>query len=465
MAVAFGLFNLGLRHDRFRAVERGLDAGRWPGLVEAIRAYYTTDGDVRRYFAYAQAALGRPYQSYFVRTADEWRRSFAVAEPYRPDDLPTISPYHPLVPYRDYLVEYPPGFFLVSLAPALLTHQADTYVFLFQTLMAGALTAALLFAARTVRRLGQLVATQSVMTWGAIGILALGVVATHRYDAAVALAIAGAAWAAVDRRPVLLGLTLGVAAALKVVPLLLAPVFFMYALRERRVRDLGISAVVLSLTLLSICLPATLAAGSGLVEMLLYHADRPVQIESSWGAMLGLLHAWAPGWVAVEKTFGSTNLVGRIGPVVGALSTVATVAGLGLVYFAAWQHLAAPRPVQRARAMLRAIVASLSVFIACGKVCSPQYFVWLLPLGLVLSVTERRRRSLVLLLAVLAMTQLIYPITYGYLEALHPAACILVLCRNVLLVTWSLVLLHEREERSLVARRDKELFGPVPVLD
>ena len=71
LAVAFGLFGLGLSRERYRQVESRLDASEWPGFVNAVRAHVTNDGDVRRYFAYVAASRSRPYPSYFVRTADD----------------------------------------------------------------------------------------------------------------------------------------------------------------------------------------------------------------------------------------------------------------------------------------------------------------------------------------------------------------------------------------------------------
>src|SRR4029077_8993617 len=56
--VVFGLYGAGLRHERFLTLQHDLDAGRWPGAVEAVRAYLTNDGDLRRTFAYAEAAPG-----------------------------------------------------------------------------------------------------------------------------------------------------------------------------------------------------------------------------------------------------------------------------------------------------------------------------------------------------------------------------------------------------------------------
>jgi hypothetical protein len=452
LAVVFGLYDTGLPRERFKTVQQAFGAGHWPGLTDAARAYLTNDGDVRRYFAYAQAARGHPYQSYFVRSADAWRRAFAAGELYRPDESPTLTPAHPLVPYRDYLVEYPPGFFAVTLPPAWLAHDdADAYVRLFQGFMALLLTAAFVLTATTLRRLGDdlPLGPNRMMAWAALATLLLGVVATHRYDAAVALAIVIALSALASRRPIVVGIALGVAIALKGTPVLAVPIVAMHAVRERRLRPLAATAAAMTLTVAAIAVPAVVSAGPGLIETLRYHAARPVQIESTWGAALGLLHAVAPAWVVVEKTFGSTNVAGRLGALANQLSTLATLLGLLAVYVVTWRRLASPDAGRQAReecarVALEAAAATFAVFIACGKVSSPQYLVWLLPLGLGISLGEERRARLPVLLASLALTQLVYPILYGRLESLHPGVCALVLARNGLLLTWAARLLRPR---------------------
>jgi hypothetical protein len=450
LTVAFGLFDTGLPRERFKTVQQAFGAGQWPGPVDAVRAYLTNDGDVRRYFAYAQAARGRPYQSFFVRTAEAWRRAFAAGEPYRPDEAPTVTPAQPLVPYRDYLVEYPPGFFAVTVPPAWLAHNSpDRYVWLFQGFMAALLTAAFVLAAATLRGLGADLPPGRALAWGALATLLLGVVATHRYDAAVALAMVIALSALAADRPIAVGLALGIAVALKGTPALAFPVVALHAARERRFRDLATTAGAAAAILAVIFLPALASAGARLVETLRYHAARPVQIESTWGAALGLVHAFAPSSVVVEKTFGSTNVAGRLGPAASRLSTVATLLGLAGVYALTWRRLAAVDDdadgarASRARIALAASAATFAAFIALGKVCSPQYLVWILPLGVALSLDHPRRTPLVLLLALFALTQLVYPILYARLEALRPGVCAVVLARNALLLAWGVLLLRE----------------------
>ena len=445
-AVAFGLFNAGLSHQGLIAVQRALNAGQYPGAAGAVRAYVTNDGDMLRYFAYVQAARGRPYQSYFVRSAEEWRRAFAAQEPFEPDERPTVSPGASLAPYRDFLVEYPPGFFLVALPWTWLCRDAGAYVMLFQSAMAACLTGAvlLLARARAVVAGGDPPDAGRLAAWAGVGALALGVVTTHRYDAAVAFAIALAAWALVMRRPAWLGLAVAVAIMLKGAPLVIVPLLVLQAIRARRPGALGRATLAALVAGALIALPAIVPAGKGIFQSLWYHLDRPVQIESTWGAVAGLWHAVHPGSLHVEKTFGSTNVVGPGLGAFGPISQIVTVAGLLAVYGVTWRRLD-PRAASDAAppelATLEGFAAALAVFIACGRVCSPQYLVWLLPLGVMLSLTSPRRVGLPLLVTTFALTQVIYPIGYGALEALRPWACALVLLRNLLLLIWARVIL------------------------
>src|ERR1700730_1465721 len=95
-----------------------------------------TDADVHRYFAYCSAVLGRPFKSFYVRSYETWQDDFIAGRLRRPSDLPTVVPSRPLAPYRDFLVEYPPGFFLAALPPALLTADEGVFKVLFELWMA-----------------------------------------------------------------------------------------------------------------------------------------------------------------------------------------------------------------------------------------------------------------------------------------------------------------------------------------
>ncbi len=101
-----------------------------------------------------------------------------------------------------------------------------------------------------------------------------------------------------------------------------------------------------------------------------YFAFRPVQIEASGTALLWLAAQFEIP-VHVEYSFGSLNVVGALDGVVSLLSSMALV--LGYVY-ALWLQWRGKLDV------VQASIAALLVFVAAGKVFSPQYLIWIMPL-------------------------------------------------------------------------------------
>ena len=106
------------------------------------------------------------------------------------------------------------------------------------------------------------------------------------------------------------------------------------------------------------------------VSQLNYFAHRPVQIESTGSTFLWLAEQF--GYPAhVENTFGSLNIVSALGNSVALFFIVAFVLGY---LFTMWQQWRGKLDV------LQTFIALLLVFIVTGKVFSPQYLMWLMPL-------------------------------------------------------------------------------------
>ncbi len=354
-------------------------------------------------------------------------------------------------------MEYPPGFFLATLPAALVTGHERAYCLLFQCLMALAISAALVFAARALATdSNRAPSSWEMAAWGAVATLTLGVVATHRYDASVALGLAITAWAIATRRPLVLGAAMAASVALKGVPLLVIPVLVIHLVRERKFVELGKALTAGTLVTLLLGLPAVWVAGDRLVEMIRYHVDRPLQIESTGGALLGLLHAVAPSAAIVQKTFGSTNIISPLSRYVLILSAAASVASVVMVCAVTWVRLGGAKPNSRPRITIEGMAAVLALNMSVGKVFSPQYLVWLVPIGIAISLATDRSRRLVLLLSGLALSQVIYPVTYSALELLRPWACALVITRNGVILLWATTLLRpwagsEREGQAASA--------------
>ena len=415
--------------------------GRVAGALAEADRYLTESTDVERYLAYCNAMLGRPYQSFYVRPAAAWLDVFTSGAREQPADFPMLTPARPLVPYRDFLVEYPPGFFLVALPPALLGSGAHSYAIAFGAFMAALLFGAVTISARIAPHADGRLPPAAIALWVLAAALGLGTVVTQRYDAAIAILLCAMCWATLARRPAVLGVAAGAALAIKIVPAVAALICGAHLLRERRIRDLQIAAALAALTAIAICAPAIVAAPSGVLDFVRYHRDRPLEVGSTAAAVVGLWHAIDPGSIAVTRSYGSSNVVGRSTGAALTASAIAGAAGLAWILVAAWRGLDPSRPPSsRARVLLSATIALLAVVIVTSKVASPQYLVWLLPLGVLATLIDGRRWPMALLLTTLVLAQIVYAVVLSDVEALRPWALALVLARNTGLAVWALMI-------------------------
>ena len=411
-------------------------------LVIFVAALWrNTDDDVHRYFAYCNAALGRPFNSFYVRSYETWQDDFTTGKVGSLIDSPAVVPSRPLVPYRDFLVEYPPGFFIAALPPALLTTNEGLYKTLFEVWMAVFLIGALFCCLRIAPLIGAQLYTSDLIFWGFVGVLALGRVTFQRYDALVALLVSLMCWAALARRQVVLGLATGAAIAVKLVPVLVGILCGMYLVRARRGRDAATAAVIATLMGAAILAPFTVSGGSGmrgLENVLRYHLERPLEFESTGAAVLGLWHFFDSRSAAVVYSYGSANVVGRFAGVALVTSAATMVVVLMLLYVRAWQGFANDREEpERALVLVVSTTAVLAVVIAFGNVSSLQYLLWLVPLGLLTSLATEDRAALLMLLATLAVAQLVFPLSSGAAESIRSWPYALVLLRNILLLVWA----------------------------
>jgi hypothetical protein len=161
---------------------------------------------------------------------------------------------------------------------------------------------------------------------------------------------------------------------------------------------------------------------------------RPLQVGSLGASLLlAAHHAFGVG-VTGETSHGSQNLSGTGADVIGAVTTVVQAAVL------VWVWVAFARSRATAALFVVACAAAVGAFVAFGKVLSPQFLIWLLPVVPLV----RGRRGLwasALLLAAFVLTQIWFPFRYFRL-ALHfePGLSWVLLARDLTLVALALLL-------------------------
>ncbi|GAA4095443.1 glycosyltransferase 87 family protein [Nocardioides kongjuensis] len=268
---------------------------------------------------------------------------------------------------------------------------------------------------------------------------ALGAISYARFDLVPGVLVALALFALVDapRRAAVLAV---LATGVKYSPALVLPGLAAPAASRARV---VLSGAVAGLGL--VVVSVAVGGWDRIVSPLTYQGDRGLQIESVAATPAMLRWAVAPGDAAISF---APSLAWEIdGPWTEALLRVSTVVTvlLAAVLVALW-GLAWTR-IPDARAGLPAAVwltvGALSAFVVSGKVLSPQYLLWLLPVacaGLALLDGADRRRlarwTIVLLVAAL-LSHVLYPHAYrAFIEAHSgwsvPAVGVLAL-RNLLL--------------------------------
>jgi hypothetical protein len=347
------------------------------------------------------------------------------------------------VPYRDFGVEYPPGALPVFAAPATGHDGFSLYNREFQVLMAlcgiGALFAMTL-ALRSLAASAERMA--AALAFAALAPLVLGSVILYRYDLwPAALAVGGLA-AVLAGRERLGFASLGLGIAAKVFPAVLIPPAFAYVWRTRGRREallcLGVAAAVVAVVIL----PFLALAPHGVWDSVVRQATRPLQIESLASAVLLAAHQVSGLAITMESSRGSQNLSGSLPDALGTASSALLVVALLGIWAAAARGPATPERLVRFSA------ASVAAFVSLGKVLSPQFLIWLIPLVPLV----RGRRGLAasgLLGLALLLTQLWFPIRYWDLVAFEAVPSWLVLARDLTLLVLLAVLVvpmgRERE--------------------
>ena len=313
-----------------------------------------------------------------------------------------------LVPYRDFAVEYPPAALVSFLLPAAFGDYAAAFAW--QMAACGVVLVAVVAAIRI-----------EAAFYVALAPLLAGSLILSRFDLWPALLTVGALAALVRERHRLGWGLLGAAVAAKLWPFVIAPLALTWSYRAGRSRaalvGVGVAAIAF--------VPFAIVAPHGLWESLRGQASRPLQIESLGASLFTVF-----GHPRVITTHGSQNIAGHGG--IGAVFALVQIATL----VALWAAFA-DGPATSTR-LLRYSAAAVCAFVAFGKVLSPQFLLWLIPLVPLV----RGRRGIAataLLTTALVLTQVWFPDRYfDYVDSFHDAG--IVLARNVALVGLLLVL-------------------------
>jgi glycosyl transferase family 87 len=337
------------------------------------------------------------------------------------------------VPYRDVFLEYPPLAAPAIAIPGLLGTGEEAFRWAFAGwtfLLAAAVV--LLCGALAARTGGD--ARRALLAASLTPLLCGAMVRTH-FDLAPLALLLGALLLLSGGRPRSGMAVLGLAAMTKGFPLAVAAVALAWLAARVDRRALLQSAAAL---LAALAIPAAAAAAmspSGAWEAVTYHLERPVQVESLPASGILLLDELGGGEAESVKSHRSDGLEHPAARTLAAVSAAALVCVLALLAALAARGGSGRREAvpADARSLVLASLAAVAAFAALGKVLSPQYMLWLVPLGAL--AFAWRLHALAAATAVAAvLTQVEFPARYFDLVGREPFPVAVVALRNLVLI-------------------------------
>lgn len=334
------------------------------------------------------------------------------------------------LPYHEFFFEYPPLSLVALVIPKATGLDYGLSLRLEMWLLLAVTLVALL---HTLRTLG----ADLVRVFGAALLIGctpalLGPIVFERFDAwpvallSISLALLAAErWAAGS-----VGLALAICT--KLYPVAVAPIALgrVFAAAGRRVTTRAAIAGVIAGGVVT--LPFAVVGFGGLGFSYYVQFKRPLQLESTGAALLLALDRLGLYDTTVHAGL-SKDIAGSTASVVALASTVVQ---LTAILLAAWWFWRGPRTTD---SMLTAAAAAVVAFVAFGKVLSPQYVIWIVPL---VPLVARRVwvPAMALTVAAAGLTGLYFPLHYSGIRLVTDWVWIL-LARDLALVALSVLLL------------------------
>ena len=284
-----------------------------------------------------------------------------------------------LIPYKDYVFEYPPFTLVIFLIPKLLSWDLDSFRVSF------ALFAALfygIFAHFTIK----ITDRYGINRFCTAAFILLMILFAHEFivarnDVFSVAMITVSIYLFMQKKYDSSAVILALSAMIKIYPVILVPIFVL-ALWGRKEWVKGLRfAVIAGIVCLLTEVPFLISDPSTAFAWLTYHSDRGLQVEGVVSSFLLVIDFFVPVVDGVELLYGSSQLIGDIPDMIarwlGKLQYVV------LAVTALWMLIRTVRnkpQYEDARLLALGSLVLITIFITFSKVYSAQYMLWILAL-------------------------------------------------------------------------------------
>jgi uncharacterized membrane protein len=339
------------------------------------------------------------------------------------------------LPYWDFPLEYPPFALFFLVFPRLFTSSFPVYTILFQIEV-------FVFDMIAVYLIYLMAEKRNIAPWKMLAvytaaILAIGPIFVNSYDIfpTVLVLLSLYFFQRGNNKTSWAVLALGVMT--KIYPIVIAPIFFLYLMRERRYKSIWEGLVSFAAVFLISILPFLILRAGSLASLLSFHTGRPLEIESTYSSILLFIGRLTMTPPAIVFSAGSNGLGGPAADILSNISIFLLELLLLVSYWLIYRRIKTEKYHFEELAAFSLLV--IAVTLIASKVLSPQYMIW--PMPLIPLLTNNKRYIISALFIIVAvMTYYVYPLHYAELGDIRSPVVIVLFVRNILLILLTILL-------------------------
>lgn len=350
------------------------------------------------------------------------------------------------LPYRDFAVEYPTLGMVFMTLPRLIAADPETYAQAFNVEM-------MLFDLLGLFVIAALAKRLSFCLWKTLGtytlaLLAIGPIITIRYDLIPAIITLLALYTFIRGNYKTSWALLAVGTLTKVYPCIVAPIFLLYHVRHHSNRNMISGLATFAITSAVIVVPSLFLSPGGFWHSFTYHAQRGLQVESTYASFLLLGQVFGLTSVDVNFSFGSENAVSPLADALAQCSPLIILLSLATIYWFFYKEqkgntvvkgTVIPITQSDAACVVNYSLLAILTLIITYKALSPQFIIWLYPL-IPLVAGRWRDTSWLMLIMIGLMTYFVYPKYYVGLEKGDLRVVGVLFLRNISLIILAFLL-------------------------
>lgn len=395
-----------------------------------IKFYFSPIHDESYYYEWGTLVLGKTFEDDYLLPKDR----FMNLRPFF-EEAPKIR-----IPYRDIPFEYPP----LMIAPILTARLLCNNYLDFTRVLAGVISliyfASLGISYKIWKQISerQKYSFIKILFFSSLSLICLGALFVTRLDVFPSLICLLALYTFIKEKYILAVLLVTIGFFTKAYPILLAPLFAIVLIRQKKTKTALLCGFSLLLLILSITVGMEWITSGHYSEALKFHSQRGIQIESIYSFIPILTHLYFQTPVFVSEGHGSLNFHTPTLTHLVQLSSILPILGFGLIYFIFWKKLKRvdtnldSQKNESIQLLIQASLLLIFVFILTFKVLSPQFLIWLIPI--IFLVRPTQKSFFPLFFIALFLSQMIYPNFYTLLTEGNPFVISMLILRNSFLL-------------------------------